>query len=522
MTAVALPDELAAELDLLASDYETWAAECYRIRDKRGVIRPLMLNPVQRAIGDAERAQLAMRGEARTFVLKGRQGGVTTDQQGRNLFQIWSEPNFDALTLAHTTEDTEKIFLITQRAIEHFPPALLPKTGGKESTEVSFPGLDSHFFTGTAGSKRTGRGLTLKRFHGSEFAFWDDPEGILGTVGPALVPWGSVVTLETTASGYDSPAHLFWKKAQAGENGYRALFFPWWQCDAENYRRPLLESDELGPLSDEEQELVRAHGLDLEQIKWRREKMHEYGRVTFLQEYAEDAETCWVAAGGLFYDAERLKLLLGRAPKPLRTELGGALELYAEALLPGERAILGGDVAEGGGGDRSTAVVRGFPTGRKLAAYQSNTVEPKEYAGVVNALGRRFGLAYLVIEKNAHGITVLRHLRDDHNYPSSRIYHRQTFDQPGKPPSLKIGWATTGETKPLLLDAGRELLAAAAEGTYGVPSAGVVRDAFGVRRDKHGKIELTGRDLLVAEMLAWLGRSADAFLKIRDYKSVHF
>jgi hypothetical protein len=55
----------------------------------------------------------------------------------------------------------------------------------------------------------------------------------------------------------------------------------------------------------------------VEQLKRRREKIRELGRGIFLPEYAEGAETCWAAAGGMFYDAELLKLLLARAPKPL-------------------------------------------------------------------------------------------------------------------------------------------------------------------------------------------------------------
>jgi hypothetical protein len=98
----------------LKLDYPFWAEQCYRIRDKHGQIRPLSLNRVQHAIRRAQLEMLAERGMARLFVLKARQGGVSTDQQAQNLHQCWSEPNFDALTLAHTTEDTDKLFEITR------------------------------------------------------------------------------------------------------------------------------------------------------------------------------------------------------------------------------------------------------------------------------------------------------------------------------------------------------------------------------------------------------------------------
>jgi hypothetical protein len=47
--------------------------------------------------------------------------------------------------------------------------------------------------------------------------------------------------------------------------------------------------------------------------------------------------------------------------------------------------------------------------------YKSKRIQPKQFAGVVDSLGRQFGEAFLVIEKNMHGITVLRALRDDHS-----------------------------------------------------------------------------------------------------------
>lgn len=387
--------------------------------------------------------------------------------------------------------------------MEHFPPALLPALGPRETREISFPGLDTHFYTGTAGAKRSGRGLTIRRFHGSEFAFWADPEGTLGTVTPALVPRGSVVVLETTASGLDSPGHVFWKDAR--ERGYRTVFIPWWDCDPVHYRLVLLAADELGKLEPDERELMTRFGLDLEQVKWRRSKMAELGRSKFLTEYAEDEDSCWAAVGGLYYETDLVAGLLRQAPQPIRTDRNGALEIYAE-LPAGERAILGCDTSEGAGQDSHAIVARAFPSWKLLSVYKDATIPPEELAGVLNQLGRGYGGALLVVEKNMHGITVLRKLRDVHDYPVDRIYHRIPLDKGNERHGDRIGWATTGETQPLLLDAGRELLTAAASGRAGIPSRWALRDAMAVRRDQLGKVSLTGKDTLVAEMLAWVGR----------------
>jgi hypothetical protein len=516
--------DVASELQRLRLDYPHWAATLYRIRDKEGNLIPLRLNRVQRAIGATEAALLRARNRARIFVLKGRQGGITTDQQGRSLHQVWSRPGFDALTLADVKENTERIFEITRRALVHFPAALRPRTGDKETNEVSFPGLDTHFYTGTAGSARAGRGLTTLRLHGSEFALWEDPTGALAAALPSLVPTGHTVLLETTASSHGGDAHEFWLRAAAnglgsvGDNGYTALFFPWWDCDPLHYRLPLLEPDELGKLSDEELHLVRTYGLDLEQIKWRREEMTALTRSLFLREYAEDPESCWLLAGDLYYDAEALKRLSGLAPVPVYTDGGGALELFVteaewrRMAEGGDRAIGGADVSEGTGNDRNAAEFRSFKTDRPLAAYRSRSDTPEAFADVLAALGRRFasprwGPALLNPEKNAHGITVIRRLVNAHEYPLARIYHRVSLEEGTQRPTPKLGWVTSEQSKPLMLDIARESFTTALTGEGGQVLSGVLRDAGQVHRDKTGKVNLTGKDELVAMMLAKLART---------------
>ena len=46
----------------LKDDFELWCRKCYRIRTKSGEIVPLVLNPVQRAIRQAERDEIARTG----------------------------------------------------------------------------------------------------------------------------------------------------------------------------------------------------------------------------------------------------------------------------------------------------------------------------------------------------------------------------------------------------------------------------------------------------------------------------
>lgn len=531
---------LADLITAFHQDYPFWAGQMFYIRDKKNELHAMELNHVQRRLDEIEKEEIAKHGQARIYVLKGRQGGVSTDQQARALHLVMWTPGANALTLAHSRDDTDKLFQITRRAmremIERYKE-LVPTVGRSEAKEVTFPGIDSNFWTGTAGARRIGRGITLTRFHGSEFAFWDKPRQVIASVTPAMIPSGSVMVLETTPDAEGSEAHKFWQEAEEGSNGYRAVFFPWWECDPENYRLHLITEDEIEGLSEEESTLRSKFGLDLEQIKWRRQKIKEMGKLEFIREYPEDPDTCWITGGQKFYDPELVWGLLRRPPTPTHSTAaaqGGLVKVFAgpevdTEIIPGQVAniiedvVIGCDVAEGSGGDRSTWTARGFPSWRLLAMYASNKIDPTDLAYLLyewgyNIYGRKGEgqEALLVVEKNQHGITTLRKLREL-KYPMKSIYHRTPLSKAHDTRTEYLGWVTTGESKPLMLDAGREILRAAAEDTIGVPSQEALRDAWAVSDG-----ELNGRDVFVSEILGWIGREFLIRRRARIGKSLHW
>jgi hypothetical protein len=515
--AEAVDDEIARR------SFHGWARKRFHILNKHERDELLKLNRAQLLVEAAETRMLAEQRRARLITLKGRQGGITTWAQAKNLHVVLEEYGAGALTIAHDRDGTDKIFeKVTSYAVRRFDQSKLPVLGEKHVREITVPELASSFYTGTAGSARTGLGLTMRRLHGSEFAMWDKPKASLRAVAPALNRDGTTIILETTASGFDTEAHHFYRAARDGKNRYRALFIPWWLCDPETYQRALAAPDELGTLEPDEQELRARHGLKLEELKWRREMISELGgKDEFLQQYPEDDESCWLAAGGMWFSAEKLKLLQLKSPKPIRTEevqcgdFTAQVEIFAEAA--GEEVIIGSDTSEGVGQDSSTFTARTRGTWRLLRKFKHNRIEPVPFAILLNNQGRALGNAFLVVEKNLHGITVLRELRDVHHYPIACIYHRPVLDRADNDQGLNIGWATTGESKPAMLDAGRELLGAALKGVAGVPAEGTIRDAFAVRRGEDGKYDLNGKDELVAEMLAWVGRTAPTTTGFLDH-----
>lgn len=488
-------------------DFPAWSAANFTIRNKEQQLIRMALRPAQRMVMEREAAQKKKQGRVRQYQLKARQGGFTTYHQARALHLIWSTVGIDCLTVADKQQRTEKIFEITNRAIRYFPPKLLHEMGSKRSHEVSFKDMESSFYTDTAGSGNPGMGMTIGRLHCSEFAHFENPRAVLAASSPAVVPDGTIV-LETTASMFDSEPHEFWREAVNGENGYDAVFIPWWECDPDLYRMPLDEEDELGHLSDEERHLMGTFGLNKEQIKWRRANMREYGVAYFLREYAEDPETCWMAAGELFYDADLLKWLLDRAPADPEEDPRVKGLRHFRKVLPGvERMLIGADTAEGGAKDSFAWNAESYPSGTPMSTYRNNKITPEDFADELNKYARQHNFPILIIEKNLHGITVLRRLRDKHRYPIERLFHRMTHGQDNQRPTREIGWYTSAETKPLILDGVRQRLLAAKAGRMPIPSKSFIRECFTIRYEKDGTVKLTGKDLFVSGGLSWQGRN---------------
>lgn len=526
--------QAVAELKRQCDSASYWMSRCFLI-STNSEIKPLVLDPVSRLgqwrVHQAEREQVRRRGKCRLYVLKGRRAGITTERQAANAHEVqWREPR-NVWTFAHTESKVAELFEITRFAYQRYPfPALLPPMVPRDAAELSFK-HNSHFRIGTAGSVNIGRGSAIHLAHVSEFAFVADPITFLKGLLPAVDEIdGSRVVLETTASAFGSPAHEMWKDAVAGKSNFEALFLPWWECRPVEYRRPLFDPDELGDLEDDEQALVELRGLTLEQIKWRRERiMDPAGKSGFLQEFAEDDDGCWEAGEGTRFDTETLRLLTAHAHSvaPAVPQAGDTPALYypegAKPLGPGERAIIGADIAEGGGGDSSVWVAREFKSWRPIASFSSSHMNPEDFGGHLAKWGRVFsdsdGIpAFLVPERTGLGSATIRALRDAAKYPLRSIYHRAPIDKDRDPRSDRLGWHTSGGatgTKHLLVSAFetwiqdcRNFLNGRRSEPVGIPLIETLRDAFAVQRADGGAVVLNGRDYLVAESLALMGRSA--------------
>lgn len=478
-----------------------YAEKYLRIRDKEGSIVRFVPNAIQRRYRAMKRKAYEQGRKRRYLVLKYRRGGITTLEQALSFHLCATRTGRDAVTLAHDKDSTEKIFRIATLFYEKLPEDLRPRRLATNKRELDFVDLRSLFYIGTAGAKGFGRGGTFQRVHGSEVSQWPGKPDEIEILVAGLVEACShgEVVFETTANGMGNWYHHAWRDAVKGANEWVPIFLAWYM-DPTN-RIPLEEGERL-ELTEEEKVVAGKYGLDHQQIKWRREKQKERGKL-FPQEYPEDPVTAFIVTGILFFDKDILVALMplcrDQAPATeAPTEIRDGLKVWHKPEQGGTYFI-GGDVSEGiPGGDLSCAAVLDHK-GRQCAALHGYW-RPEVFGEKCVALARWYNDALLAIEANNHGHSALNTVKNKCRY--ERTYVHRDYDQSGEV-KAKLGWQTNLKTRPIMLDD----LAAAVHGRFmEVNHAEFIGECFTFMDNGRGKYEAREGehdDTIFAWAIAW-------------------
>ncbi len=393
-----------------------------RIRDRSGRICPLVANQAQRRFAEKRGRQ--------NIVLKARQMGISTWVSGRFFLKTITQPGTMTVQVAHTQKAAESIFRTVARFWEHLPEEL--KSGAARRSKANagqmvFLELDSEFRVESAGDGNAGRGLTIQNLHCSELARWPGDAGeTLAGLKAAVAPEGEVV-MESTPMGAYGAFYEEWRRAERA--GVVRHFLPWWM-EAEY----VAAAAEAETLTERERELVDTEGLSLGQVGYRRTLEARY-RGLMAQEYAEDAESCFLASGACVFDVEAIDRRARELGEPAWQRMGGRLQVWFPPL-PGKQYVVGVDPAGGGSdGDDSTAQVVELRTGLQCAELQGK-LGTLELARAVAELGRGYNGALLAVERNNHGSGVLAYLDGVERYP--RVYGQAGV----------AGWLTSVASRP--------------------------------------------------------------------------
>ena len=241
------------------------------------------------------------------------------------------------------------------------------------------------------------RGATLTSAHLSEFAFYTEGLEMLSSLTSAVNK--GLVVLESTPNHWGDPLHTIVQGAdyvdQADEeHPWEVIFWPWWHFP--EYRRPL-----NGPIgfSDDEMVYQRTHGIDAEQLLWRRYRIREMADPRlFRREYPSTIEEAYGEVEGAYFDTGQLDGFT-QIIKAARGKRVKRWEKRPEANVP---HVTGVDVAQGVGCDWTVATTvsrRGY---RPVAQWASNRTGIRQAAEEIVREAVHFH-SIVHFEENNHG-----------------------------------------------------------------------------------------------------------------------
>lgn len=452
------------------------------IVDKKKKSVPFFLNEVQR---DFISKYEQWGTKKAYFILKGRQQGFTSLITAMQLSFAIVQKNFSGFTLADSGDNTRAIFNDKARTVyTRLPEELKPTEKFNSVNELFFDKLNSSWRIATA-TDQVGRSRTLNFVHFSEVAFYEcSLANLQKGIGEAMTE-DCFRVYETTANGFNEAKDLW------DSNTCYNLFYEWWRTS--EYRSTEYEYLETNdPWLLERIEVLKAKGLDKEQITWYCKKYDSYlDKNTIKQEYPITPEEAFISSGDCVFNKEVLVNQIARSQalqpikkgyftykkvaNPIKDSKGetvdiewqlkditfeervdGYITIHEEPRVKYDESgeviiskcpyVLGGDTA-GTGIDYFTGKMIDNTNGRTVATLRKQKIDEDLYGEQMLCLARYYNDALIGIETNysRHPIRVIQ------KYGYTNLYLRERVDEVSKKIERVYGFETTRKTKPIII-----------------------------------------------------------------------
>lgn len=491
---------------------------CFTVVDKDKKVVPFFFNEVQNefidilnnAINDYEKGLIT---SISLLVLKGRQQGFTTLITAYQLAATITRRNFEGLTLADKSSNTEAIFQNKAKFMyNRLPEMLKPTEKYNSKRQLLFEKLNSSWSVDTA-TKEVGRSRTINFFHGSECAFWKDGiSNIQASLGETFTQ-NAIKIYETTANGFNDYREM-WKSGQ-----HINCFFEWWKTkeyrlnfETKNMRTKFLNDidrkkgiwiyDRLRWLRDQK-------GLDENQLYWYYKKYQGYiDKELIKQEYPCTPDEAFIASGRCYFNTEivikkidelehkenngvldigyfKYDLVIKNNKKKITnikwvSDKGGFIKIYKKPAK-GTPYVLGGDTA-GDGSDNFTGVVIDNTNGKTVAVLKHEKDETF-YTRQMYCLGIYYNTALIGIETN-FSTYPNKMLEEEYEYPN--LYVREKEDDYTGKLEKRYGFRTDKNTRPLIL---AELQRIINEETDSIADVEIFKEALTFVKNEKGRPE---------------------------------
>lgn len=312
-----------------------WMRRNVLILPKTGGLAPFSVNRIQFDLLRSFCRDLEAGKPLRYVVLKARQFGISTLAVAWIYFLAHRLPSRGAAFVCHKDDATQNMRAMLDRAIEHGRNSL--RIGASNGSEIYFARpVDVRLSFATAEAGEVKRSYTLHWLHASEVAFWTKATRVdLGLMQAVPNVPETFILKESTANGV---GNLFWRQywdAKEQRSDYTAKFYPWFLH--EEYRTPLDAAERaavMGSLDEEERRLAASHGVQPEQLAWRRKCVANNcdGDVNlFHQEYPSSDREAFLVSGRPVFDMALVEAR-ATAAKAAPPGIAGFLEYDAEDL----------------------------------------------------------------------------------------------------------------------------------------------------------------------------------------------
>jgi len=469
-----------------------------QIADKARRTVPFHRNHIQKEFDKAE--------TGRDVIVKPAQVGFSSRLISKILHRTITIPNTTSVIVAYEDFITQRLLNKAQSFYDSLPKEFRPEMDRRGTHEKFFADINSVLYIGSARSFTFARGEAIHNFLADEYAFWPDPERIMGPALDRVVKphEGGRFWVLSTPNGMENAFYDIYMNAkegvEIGGSPFTPHFYPWYIH--EEYRLEEGHPDALpkdqGKLVnlDSDEYTLRSIGIDDEQLRWRRLKKAEKEilrrsgetRVLFEQEYPSNDITCFLTAGDMVYDADMVNSKAKQCKEPLIKdrdvwiwEAPKQNQIYHMPVDPGQ-------------GKQTKSVIQVWRywweevDGReieygKLCANFSEIAGITETNNQMERMGQMYGNAKSAIEANGHGLGLI------HETSYNNLYMRKDIVKNIE--TMVPGWYTSPRTKPTMIKELMKMLP-----NLEIPDLRVISELRNIREDpmKKGLYVSVGAD----------------------------
>ena len=493
--------------------FSVFAEKYLKIKTKDGRIISFKLNSAQRKVNQIVEETIKAGKPQKFIILKARQEGISTYFAGRGLWRNITRKFWKAAVIGHVKDASNNLFEMIKRFYNYLDPLLQPSLQASNEKKLAFSKLESEMKVFTAeGGDSVGRSDNFQDLLLTEVAFWRDAGSVLTalmeTVGD--IP-DSLIVLESTANGIGGEFYERWQAVKNGLSDYTPIFLAWFELD--EYRRPFVTENEkqrfIESMTDLEKKNMGTYNLDLEQMNWYRHRLinkYNWNLLKMQQENPHNDIEAFISSGRPVFDTEicAMNYELSKRAKPrignivlkgdqaiFEENERGFIKLFYEPDLKDNemyRFSAGCDVAEGlEQGDFSVISVLDRKKNEVILEWHGH-VDPDLLADEQEKIYKFLNKdCYFCTERNNHGLTTI----DGAYKKKLKQYYDQTFTKGYASSSSGLGFKTSGQSKPLMINNLNEWIR---EQNFSSDSTGFWSECLTFVKNAKGQMQAQGKD----------------------------